>query len=217
MPFTRRAVGRHWRQHRAAHDCRAGGLADVGRDLIRTPTAEGRSRPPKLTAAQQAEARRRRAEGATLAELARSYHVGKSTISRLTATTLEKLYRLFALLSEVNESVRKVLDGGCPQRKSEVPNVERSGPEPVFHLSGSESSNPVSSCAESVVSSTPCFGHLRIGGAPSDSLTASRMGSFSRSRSRQSAASFNCRGPVCRVRPAIGTAAFGTSFSVYLT
>jgi DNA invertase Pin-like site-specific DNA recombinase len=70
-----------------------GGLADVERDLIRTRTAEGRSlaqkrgqrmgRPPKLTPAQQAEARRRRAEGATLAELARSYHVGKSTISRL--------------------------------------------------------------------------------------------------------------------------------------
>ena len=40
-------------------------------------------RPRKLTAAQQAEARQRRAEGATLAELARSYHVGKSTISRL--------------------------------------------------------------------------------------------------------------------------------------
>jgi hypothetical protein len=31
----------------------------------------------------QAEARQRRAEGATLAELARSYGVGKSTISRL--------------------------------------------------------------------------------------------------------------------------------------
>ena len=71
-----------------------GGLAGVERDLIRTRTAEGRSRaqkrgqhmgrPPKLTAAQQAEARRRRAEGATLAELARSYGVGKSTISRLT-------------------------------------------------------------------------------------------------------------------------------------
>src|SRR6476646_10157886 len=70
-----------------------GGLADVERDLIRTRTAEGRSRaqkrgqhmgrPSKLTAAQQAEARRRRAEGATLAELARSYRVGKSTISRL--------------------------------------------------------------------------------------------------------------------------------------
>src|ERR1700737_4638667 len=60
-----------------------GGLADVERDLIRTRTAEGRSRaqkrgqhmgrPPKLTDAQKAEARRRRAEGATLAELARSY------------------------------------------------------------------------------------------------------------------------------------------------
>jgi DNA invertase Pin-like site-specific DNA recombinase len=72
-----------------------GGLADVERDLIRTRTAEGRSRaqkrgqhmgrPPKLTPAQKAEARRRRAQGATLAELARSYGVGKSTISRLTA------------------------------------------------------------------------------------------------------------------------------------
>jgi hypothetical protein len=68
-----------------------GGLADVERDLIRTRTAEGRSRaqkrgqhmgrPSKLTDVQKAEARRRRAEGATLAELARSYHVGKSTIS----------------------------------------------------------------------------------------------------------------------------------------
>ena len=72
-----------------------GGLADVERDLIRTRTAEGRSRatkrgqhmgrPPKLTPVQQAEARRRRAQGATLAELARSYGVGKSTISRLAA------------------------------------------------------------------------------------------------------------------------------------
>src|SRR5271170_789083 len=70
-----------------------GGLADVERDLIRTRTAEGRSRaqqrgqrmgrPSKLTDAQKAEARRRRAQGATLAELARSYDVGKSTISRL--------------------------------------------------------------------------------------------------------------------------------------
>jgi DNA invertase Pin-like site-specific DNA recombinase len=69
------------------------GLADVERDLIRTRTAEGRSRAqkrgqrmgrkPKLTEEQRAEARRRRAEGATLVELARSYGVGKSTISRL--------------------------------------------------------------------------------------------------------------------------------------
>jgi hypothetical protein len=41
-------------------------------------------RPPKLTDAQKAAARRRPAEGATLAELARSCGVGKSTISRLT-------------------------------------------------------------------------------------------------------------------------------------
>jgi DNA invertase Pin-like site-specific DNA recombinase len=71
-----------------------GGLADVERDLIRTRTTEGRSRaqkrgqhmgrPPKLTPPQKAEASRRRAQGATLAELARSYGVGKSTISRLT-------------------------------------------------------------------------------------------------------------------------------------
>jgi DNA invertase Pin-like site-specific DNA recombinase len=71
-----------------------GGLADVERDLIRTRTAEGRGRakargqhmgrPPKLTPAQRAEARARREDGATLAELARSYDVSLSTISRLT-------------------------------------------------------------------------------------------------------------------------------------
>ena len=72
-----------------------GGLADVERDLIRTRTAEGRSRakargqhmgrPPKLTPQQQQkEARRRRDEGATLKELAKSYNVGRATISRLT-------------------------------------------------------------------------------------------------------------------------------------
>jgi DNA invertase Pin-like site-specific DNA recombinase len=71
-----------------------GGLADVERDLIRTRTAEGRSRakaqgthvgrPPKLTPAQQAEARQRRAEGATLEELAASYNVGEATIRRAT-------------------------------------------------------------------------------------------------------------------------------------
>ena len=69
-----------------------GGLADVERDLIRTRTAEGRARatargqhmgrPPKLNPAQQAEARRRRAEGATLKELAKSYNSGRATISR---------------------------------------------------------------------------------------------------------------------------------------
>jgi DNA invertase Pin-like site-specific DNA recombinase len=52
-----------------------GGLADVERNLIRSRTAEGRSRaqkrgqhmgrPSKLTDAQRVEARRRRAQGAT--------------------------------------------------------------------------------------------------------------------------------------------------------
>lgn len=70
-----------------------GGLADVERDLIRTRTAEGRSRakargqhmgrPPALTPQQQDEARQRRAEGATLKELAKSYNVGIATIARL--------------------------------------------------------------------------------------------------------------------------------------
>src|SRR5438477_720434 len=70
-----------------------GGLADVERDLIRTRTAEGRNRakargqhmgrPPKLTPQQQKEARRRRPQGATLKELAKSYNVGRATISRL--------------------------------------------------------------------------------------------------------------------------------------
>jgi DNA invertase Pin-like site-specific DNA recombinase len=70
-----------------------GGLADVERDLIRTRTAEGRNRakargqhmgrPPKLTPQQQKKARRRRAEGATLKEPAKSYNAGRATISRL--------------------------------------------------------------------------------------------------------------------------------------
>lgn len=72
-----------------------GGLADVERDLIRTRTAEGRSRakargqhmgrPPALTPQQQQEARQRRAAGATLKELAQSYNVGIATISRLSS------------------------------------------------------------------------------------------------------------------------------------
>ena len=71
-----------------------GGLADVERDLIRTRTAEGRSRakaqgkqmgrPPALTPTQQKEATQRHTRGATLDELARSYNVGISTIRRVT-------------------------------------------------------------------------------------------------------------------------------------
>jgi DNA invertase Pin-like site-specific DNA recombinase len=72
-----------------------GGLADVERDLIRTRTAEGRSRakaqgkamgrrPPPLTPAQQKEATRRRAQGATLQELADSYHRSIASMRRAT-------------------------------------------------------------------------------------------------------------------------------------
>jgi DNA invertase Pin-like site-specific DNA recombinase len=72
-----------------------GVLADVECDLIRTRTAEGRSRatergqhmgrPPALTRQQQAEARTRRQEGATLRELADSYNVSVATISKVVA------------------------------------------------------------------------------------------------------------------------------------
>jgi DNA invertase Pin-like site-specific DNA recombinase len=71
-----------------------GGLGDVERDLIRTRTAEGRSRakaqgkhmgrPPSLTPAEQKEATRRRARGATLQELADSYDRSISTMRRVT-------------------------------------------------------------------------------------------------------------------------------------
>lgn len=69
-----------------------GGLADVERDLIKTRTAEGRSRarargvhlgPPfKLTPEQRAEIRQRLADGAPLDALARTYNVSSATISR---------------------------------------------------------------------------------------------------------------------------------------
>jgi DNA invertase Pin-like site-specific DNA recombinase len=69
-----------------------GGLADVERDLIR-PRAGAAPRPtespwggPLLSTnpAQMKEATRRRAQGATLQELAKSYNVGISTIRRAT-------------------------------------------------------------------------------------------------------------------------------------
>jgi DNA invertase Pin-like site-specific DNA recombinase len=72
-----------------------GGLAEFERDLIRTRTAEGRrraekrgqrmGRPFKLTPHQRSEAIRRRDRGETLSDIARTYNVHPSTISRLTA------------------------------------------------------------------------------------------------------------------------------------
>ena len=72
------------------------GRAEFERDLIRSRTGEARERAeargvklgrkPKLTMHQQRKAIRRRDEiGETLADIARSYNVSRSTISRLTA------------------------------------------------------------------------------------------------------------------------------------
>ena len=70
-----------------------GGLAEFERDLIRTRTGEGRERAkargvvmgrrPKLTSHQRREAITRREAGEILVDIARSYNVSHSTISRL--------------------------------------------------------------------------------------------------------------------------------------
>jgi hypothetical protein len=65
-------------------------------------------RPLKLTPAQKAEARRRRANGGTLAELARSYNVSPSTISRLTGVQHIGVMRL--LSGDGDEKTRCLID-----------------------------------------------------------------------------------------------------------
>ena len=70
-------------------------IAEFERDLIRERTGEGRKRAmskgvrfgrkPKLTQHQRQEAIARRDAGETLAEIARSYNVDQSMISRLAA------------------------------------------------------------------------------------------------------------------------------------
>jgi DNA invertase Pin-like site-specific DNA recombinase len=69
------------------------GLAEFERDLIRARTGEGRARavargqkmgrPFKMTDHQKREAIKRRNQGETLADIARSYNVSPATISRL--------------------------------------------------------------------------------------------------------------------------------------
>jgi DNA invertase Pin-like site-specific DNA recombinase len=70
-----------------------GGLAEFERELIRARTGEGRERAkargvklgrkPKLTVHQKREALVRREAGEPLTEIARTYNVSHSTISRL--------------------------------------------------------------------------------------------------------------------------------------
>lgn len=74
-----------------------GGFAEFERELIRAGTGEGRERAkargvilgrkPKLTVRQREEAIARRDTGEVLTDIARSYNVSHSTISRLTYRT----------------------------------------------------------------------------------------------------------------------------------
>jgi DNA invertase Pin-like site-specific DNA recombinase len=72
-----------------------GGLAEFERELTRIRTGEGRARTkengiglgrkPKLTPHQKQEVIRRRDQGEAVRQIARTYNVGPSTISRLTS------------------------------------------------------------------------------------------------------------------------------------
>jgi len=95
-----RSLGDAWADTTTAHGrlmlTVLGGLVEFEQELFRTRTSEGRERAkargvklgrkPKLTERQKREAIRRRDQnGETLREIARSYNVSHSTISRLTA------------------------------------------------------------------------------------------------------------------------------------
>jgi len=92
-----RSLGDAWADTTTAHGrlmlTVLGGLAEFERELIRIRTGEGRARAkargvklgrkPKLTPHQQQEAIRRRESGEATRDIARSYAVSHSTISRL--------------------------------------------------------------------------------------------------------------------------------------
>jgi DNA invertase Pin-like site-specific DNA recombinase len=94
-----RSLGDAWADTTTAHGrlmlTVLGGLAEFERELIRTRTGEGRARAkaagkslgrkPKLTPHQKQEAIHRRDQGEAVREIARTYNVSPSTISRLTA------------------------------------------------------------------------------------------------------------------------------------
>ena len=96
-----RSLGDLWADTTTAHGrlmlTVLGGLAEFERELIRARTGEGRARAkargvklgrkPKLTPHQQREARQRRENGEVVREIARSYNVHHSTISRLAASS----------------------------------------------------------------------------------------------------------------------------------
>jgi DNA invertase Pin-like site-specific DNA recombinase len=94
-----RSLGDAWANTTTAHGrlmlTVLAGLAEFERELIRARTSEGRARAKargvklgpkfKLTPHQQREALARRDKGETLMDIARSYNVSHSTISRLSA------------------------------------------------------------------------------------------------------------------------------------
>ena len=94
-----RSLGDAWADTTTAHGrlmlTVLGGLGEFERELIRARTGEGRARAvargvkmgrkPKLTTHQQREAIRRRDRGEPVRDIARTYNVSHSTISRLVA------------------------------------------------------------------------------------------------------------------------------------
>jgi DNA invertase Pin-like site-specific DNA recombinase len=94
-----RSLGDAWADTTTAHGrlmlTVLGGLAEFERELIRVRTGEGRTRAvargvklgrkPVLTPHQQKEAIKRRDAGEPMREIARTYNVSHSTISRLAA------------------------------------------------------------------------------------------------------------------------------------
>jgi DNA invertase Pin-like site-specific DNA recombinase len=94
-----RSLGDTWADTTSAHGrlmlTVLGGLAELERELIRARTGEGRARakargvkmgrPFKMTSCQIKEALRRRDNGEPMRDIARSYNVSHSTISRLGA------------------------------------------------------------------------------------------------------------------------------------
>jgi DNA invertase Pin-like site-specific DNA recombinase len=100
-----RSLGDTWADTTTAHGrlmlTVLGGLAEFERELIRARTGEGRERAkargakmgrkPKLTPHQQREAIRRRDKGEPMREIARTFNVSHSTISRLARPLTELL------------------------------------------------------------------------------------------------------------------------------